>query len=198
MERMQELEQWVRESWTERTRIKRDFLMEHYEELAPDFQEALIRLIDQQSQKNSMRKIQYIYLNRLLSSVYTESYVSIIGMAGPEQFLDENRSQIDWYPQLVYENIDNDMGKVEERLRKKFIRLKEYELFRLKRILLEDDWKILQEIFLLLVKDSLNVLSDSSLQLENELQILSGNYMDRPEVLWKTGLMSDMDSAGQI
>ena len=64
MERMQELEQWVRETWTERTRIKRDFLMEHYEELAPDFQEALIHLIDQQSQKNSMRKIQYIYLNR--------------------------------------------------------------------------------------------------------------------------------------
>ena len=30
MERIQELEQWVREPWTERTRIKRDFLMEHY------------------------------------------------------------------------------------------------------------------------------------------------------------------------
>lgn len=184
MDRIQELEQWVRAPWTERTRIKRDFLMEHYEELVPDFQEALIHLIDRQSKKNSMGKIQYIYLNRLLSSVYTESYISIIGMAGSELFLDENKSQIDWHPQLVYENIDKDMGKVEEHLRKKFIRLKEYELFRLKRILLEDDWKILQEIFLLLMKDSINVLTDSSLQLENELQIISGNYMDRPEVLW--------------
>ena len=77
------------------------------------------------------------------------------------------------------------MEKVEDCLRKKFIRLKEYELFRLKRILLEDDWKILQEIFLLLMKDSINILTDSSLQLENELQILAGNYMDRPEALWK-------------
>ena len=90
MDRIQELEQWVRTPWTERTRIKRDFLMEHYEELVPDFQEALIHLIDRQSKKNSMGKIQYIYLNRLLSSVYTESYISIIGMAGSELFLDEN------------------------------------------------------------------------------------------------------------
>ena len=159
--------------------------MEHYEGLAPDFQKALIRLIDEQSKKDSMGKIQYIYLNRLLSSVYTESYVFVIGMAGSELFLDENKSQIDWYPKLVYENINKDMEKVEDCLRKKFIRLKEYELFRLKRILLEDDWKILQEIFLLLMKDSINILTDSSLQLENELQILAGNYMDRPEALWK-------------
>ena len=185
MERIQELEQYVREQWAERTRIKRDFLMEHYEGLAPDFQKALIRLIDEQSKKDSMGKIQYIYLNRLLSSVYTESYVFVIGMAGSELFLDENKNQIDWYPKLVYENINKDMEKVEDCLRKKFIRLKEYELFRLKRILLEDDWKILHEIFLLLMKDSINILTDSSLQLENELQILAGNYMDRPEALWK-------------
>ena len=36
MERIQELEQYVREQWAERTRIKRDFLMELYQGLASD------------------------------------------------------------------------------------------------------------------------------------------------------------------
>lgn len=184
MERIQGLEQWVREQWTERTRIKRDHLMENYKEMVPGFQEVLICLIEEQRKMDTMRKIRYIYLNRLLSSVYTESYVSIVGMAGSELFLDENRSQVDWYPKLVYENIDKDMRKVEDHLRKKFIRLKEYELFQLKRILLEDDWKILQEVFLLLIKDPIDLLTDSPLQLESGSQILSGNYMDRPEVIW--------------
>ncbi len=65
-----------------------------------------------------------------------------------------------------------------------FDRLKEYELFQLKQILLKDDWKILQEVFLLLLKNFIDFLTDSSPRLESELQILAGNYMDHPEILW--------------
>lgn len=75
------------------------------------------------------------------------------------------------------------MSAVERLLRKSFIHLEEYELFQLKKILLNEDWKLLQKIFLHLIKDFIGFIIDSPLQLESELQILSGDYMDKPRVL---------------
>lgn len=123
---------------------------------------------------------------RLVTSVYTEGYEVILGIANSDLYLDENKSEKFWFPELVYKNIDEDMKEVENRLQKKFLRLETYELFRLKLILLEDDWKLLQEVFLRLVKDLIGVIIESPLQLNGELQILSGNYMDKPEILWST------------
>ena len=61
--------------------------------------------------------------------------------------------------------------------------LEEFEIFQLKKILLNDDWKLLQEIFLYLLKNSVELIANYSIILEKEIQIFSGDYMDRPEVL---------------
>lgn len=60
--------------------------------------------------------------------------------------------------------------------------MEEYELLRLKRELLKDDWKLLQEMFPLLVEESADILSGSGLPLASSLQIISGDYMDKPEI----------------
>ena len=122
-------------------------------------------------------------MNRLLSSVYTESYEAVLGAANSDLYLDENKSEIYWYPDLVYKNIDKDIKNVEAFLRKEYIHLEEFEIFQLKKILLNDDWKLLQEIFLYLLKNSVELIANYSIILEEEIQIFSGDYMDRPEVL---------------
>lgn len=186
MERIQEMEESIREYWTERTRIKKDFITEHYEKLKLQFQKILKTLVDEQCGvgRDAQKKIQSVYLYQLRTSTYTESYETILGMAASNPYLDENKSQTYWYPELVYKNIGDDMKAVELCLRKKFIRIEAHELFRLKLILLNDDWTLLQEIFLKLIKDSMDLIMNSPLQLESELQILSGNYMEKPENLW--------------
>lgn len=189
MERIQELEEAIREYWTARTSIKRGFLNENYDKFKSEFSKVLIDLVDEQNKRRSEgseEKILAVYMYRLMTSVYTEGYEVILGIANSDLYLDENKSEKYWFPELIYKNIDEDMKEVENRLRKKFLRLETYELFRLKIILLEDDWKLLQEFFLRLVKDLMGVIIESPLRLNGELQILSGNYMDKPESLWST------------
>ncbi len=186
MKRISEMENSVKKNWCLRTNVKRKFLNEHYMELKPDFDEKLYNLFEQQKNRSKHikgRKIQSIYLNRLLSSVYTESYEAVLGAANSDLYLDENKSEIYWYPDLVYKNIDKDIKDVEVSLRKEYIHLEEFEIFQLKKILLNDDWKLLQEIFLYLLKNSVELIANYSIILEKEIQIFSGDYMDRPEVL---------------
>lgn len=186
MKRISEMENSVKKNWCLRTNVKRKFLNEHYMELKPDFDAKLYNLFEQQKNRSKHikgRKIQSIYLNRLLSSVYTESYEAVLGAANSDLYLDENKSEIYWYPDLVYKNIDKDIKDVEVSLRKEYIHLEEFEIFQLKKILLNDDWKLLQEIFLYLLKNSVELIANYSIILEEEIQIFSGDYMDRPEVL---------------
>lgn len=186
MKRISEMENSVKKNWCLRTNVKRKFLNEHYMELKPDFDAKLYNLFEQQKNRSKHikgRKIQSIYLNRLLSSVYTESYEAVLGAANSDLYLDENKSEIYWYPDLVYKNIDKDIKNVEAFLRKEYIHLEEFEIFQLKKILLNDDWKLLQEIFLYLLKNSVELIANYSIILEKEIQIFSGDYMDRPEVL---------------
>ena len=186
MKRISEMENSVKKNWCLRTNVKRKFLNEHYMELKPDFDAKLYNLFEQQKNRSKHikgRKIQSIYLNQLLSSVYTESYEAVLGAANSDLYLDENKSEIYWYPDLVYKNIDKDIKNVEAFLRKEYIHLEEFEIFQLKKILLNDDWKLLQEIFLYLLKNSVELIANYSIILEKEIQIFSGDYMDRPEVL---------------
>ena len=186
MKRISEMENSVKKNWCLRTNVKRKFLNEHYMELKPDFDAKLYNLFEQQKNRSKHikgRKIQSIYLNQLLSSVYTESYEAVLGAANSDLYLDENKSEIYWYPDLVYKNIDKDIKDVEVSLRKEYIHLEEFEIFQLKKILLNDDWKLLQEIFLYLLKNSVELIANYSIILEEEIQIFSGDYMDRPEVL---------------
>lgn len=187
MSRIPEMEECLKEYWEEYISIKREFLLGHYKELEPEFHEKLICLAEDQIHKQREKrqgKIQAIYLNYLRSSIYTESYELLIGMGNSMLYLDENRSQTYWFSKLVYENVEKEMKEAESRIRQQFIRVEEYELFRLKQKLLIDYWCILEELFLLLIKESANLILDSALELEEELQILSGYYMDRTETLW--------------
>ena len=186
MDRIQELERSIRRYWDERTETKRRFLLGHYKEMKPGFDIKLMEMKKEQAQKRSGgegKKISSIYLVRPMTSIYTESYEMILGMADRDLYLDEDRSEVYWYPELVYKDIDGDMREVEHFLKKRFVRLESYELFYLKKILLDDDQKLLQEVFLHLLEDTMDQLLDHALPLEDELQILSGDHMDELEVL---------------
>ena len=186
MDRIQGLERSIRGYWDERTETKRRFLLGHYKEMKPGFDIKLMEMKKEQAQKRSGgegKKISSIYLVRPMTSIYTESYEMILGMADRDLYLDEDRSEVYWYPELVYKDIDGDMKEVEHFLKKRFVRLESYELFYLKKILLDDDQKLLQEVFLHLLEDTMDQLLDHALPLEDELQILSGDHMDEPEVL---------------
>ena len=90
------------------------------------------------------------------------------------------------------------MEEVKKRLKKKFIRIEEYELLYLKQRLLEDDWEILEACFTGLAGSAAPVLRESGLKTESVLKVMSGSYMEQLKLqgslaVWPSG---DKESVG--
>ncbi|SEU23048.1 hypothetical protein SAMN05443270_3565 [Lacrimispora sphenoides] len=186
MDRRKEMEEYLKDYRTERLRIKKIYLENNLIKLESAFHEKLDILIAEQLQRqkeDNAVKLKNIFLCRLISSGYTESYETILGMSSVMLYMDEKKSLVYWYPELVYENIVQDMEAVEKLLRIKFLRLEDFELFFLKQKLLYDDWTLLQECFRNLFKQAVSLIMDSPLRLENEFLILSGDYMDNLKII---------------
>ena len=89
-------------------------------------------------------------------------------------YLDEYQSQIFWCPRVVYENIEEDMAAAEKIIRRKFVRLEDFELMHIKRKLLSDDWGIVQAIFRILSEQAIDSIRKTSLMLQDEVFFLCG------------------------
>lgn len=70
---------------------------------------------------------------QLASSFYTESFEALLGISNEKLYLDEYQSQIFWCPRVVYENIEEDMAAAEKSIRRKFVRIEDFELMHIKR-----------------------------------------------------------------
>lgn len=187
MNRCNELEECIEEYRKVRIEKKSDYLANNLSSMETLFYEKLESLVKEQTslqESETEREVKYFYLCRLMSSEYTESYESVLGLSTQMLYLDEQKSQVYWFPHLIYKNIQMDMKEVEQIVRKKFLRLEASELFYLKRKLLGDDWNLLQKCFSDLIKGAVEVLKNRSLNLEKELVVLSGNYMDHLQIVW--------------
>lgn len=187
MNRCNELEECIEEYRKVRIEKKSDYLANNLTSMETLFYEKLELLVKEQTslqESETEREVKYFYLCRLMSSEYTESYESVLGLSTQMLYLDEQKSQVYWFPHLIYKNIQMDMKEVEQIVRKKFLRLEASELFYLKRKLLGDDWSLLQKCFSDLIKGAMEVFMNRSLKLEKELVVLSGNYMDHLQIVW--------------
>ena len=187
MDRCNELEECIEEYRKVRIEKKSDYLANNLTSMETLFYEKLELLVKEQTslqESETEREVKYFYLCRLMSSEYTESYESVLGLSTQMLYLDEQKSQVYWFPHLIYKNIQMDMKEVEQIVRKKFLRLEASELFYLKRKLLGDDWNLLQKCFSDLIKGAMEVFMNRSLKLEKELVVLSGNYMDHLQIVW--------------
>lgn len=187
MNRCNELEECIEEYRKVRIEKKSDYLANNLTSMETLFYEKLELLVKEQTslqESETEREVKYFYLCRLMSSEYTESYESVLGLSTQMLYLDQQKSQVYWFPHLIYKNIQMDMKEVEQIVRKKFLRLEASELFYLKRKLLGDDWNLLQKCFSDLIKGAMEVFMNRSLKLEKELVVLSGNYMDHLQIVW--------------
>ncbi|MDF2888560.1 MAG: hypothetical protein K0R23_2945 [Lacrimispora sp.] len=187
MNRCNELEEWIEEYRKDRIEKKSDYLANNLSSMESLFYEKLDLLVKEQTslqESETEREVKYFYLCRLMSSEYTESYESVLGLSTQMLYLDEQKSQVYWFPHMIYKDIQMDMKEVERIVRRKFLRLEAAELFYLKRKLLGDDWDLLQQCFSDLIKGAMEVFMNRPLKLEKELVVLSGNYMDHLQIVW--------------
>lgn len=191
MDRRKDLIEYIKEYREIREQNIKTFITEHITENIPLFQAKLRFLITEQIKKQRNEDIKFIFLCQTLSSGYTGSNEAILGMSSDMLYLDDDRSQVFWCPELFYRGVDEDLAEVEKILRKKFQRLEEYELLYIKRHLLNDIWDLIPEFFCAMLKQSINLITDSPLCLEDEVFFLCGKYMDNLKVVWSVGKGND-------
>lgn len=198
MKRNQELEDYIKEYRKERKERKMGRLSAYVQKLSPSFLENMDVLVREQERRQKEEKgepVKYVFLCRLMSSYYTESYDAVLGLGSVKLYLDEKKSQVFWKPAPVYEGIDRDMGDVEKLIRKKYIRLQESELFHIKRKLLEDDWDLLQEGFRILSGKASQRMGDGILETDEKVLFLCGDYMERLKIIgnWERDGMTERE-----
>lgn len=188
MERIPELEEWIKEYRTIRQSNKSSMIEKEYHSLLPSLCSCMDSLIKEQTfrrKSDGQEGIKYILFFRLLSSGYTGSGEIALGMSNSMLYLDDNLSSVYWRPDLIYKGIDEDMESVKNILQQKYLRIEEFELLYLKQKLLLDDWEVFCKIIGKLTEGIAERVISSPLPLEDELEILYGDYMDRLDVAAK-------------
>lgn len=186
MERYQEMEDYIKWYRKKRKERKTGQLSGFVQKLRSSFFEKIDVLIREQEGKQKEEKgelLKYVFLCRLMSSYYTESYDAILGISSEKLYLDEEKTCIFWKPDPVYDGVDWDMAEVEKLLRQKYIHVQASELFYIKRRLLEDDWELIQESFRILSGQVFSRIGDSALKIEKEILFLCGNYMEHLQIV---------------
>lgn len=188
MERFKSMEKSIYQYRMQRKNSKQKYLNNKYELLMPSLLAVLGSLAHEQiSKQNSEEqgKVKYIVFQRLLSSERTGSYEIYVGMSDVLLYLDEEMDYLFWKPNLFYEDIDKAMQEVERIISNEYVQLEEYELLYLKQKLLLDDWKLFVGILKKIAGEIVAEITKSSLSLEDEIQILCGNYMDRLDIVYR-------------
>lgn len=190
MDRSKEIEEYIKDFRDNRKQHKRIYLNKNQKKLMEAFRRRLKDLLSQQIKEQEIQetgKIKYIYLMPLLSSGYTESYQMALGISNDKLYLDESKKQVFWYPEPLHQDIEKALEESKAILRKKFLRLEEYELLGVKRILLQDDRDVFEDSYICMAQGCMDLLTESRVYLEDELFFLYGNYMDRLKIVWHSG-----------
>ena len=175
MDRRKDLEDYLEEYRKKRGEKKRERLKEQENQMFSAIEGGLKLLIEKHGRKQreeGENRVNYVFLCRLLSSSYTDSREIVLGMSDSFLYLDERKSLVCWSLSVLYEGIEEDMAQVRKLLQKRFIRLEEFELFYIKKKLLDDNWEQFQDSVSFLAGQAAGVLAHSGIVLEDEVIFL--------------------------
>jgi hypothetical protein len=201
MDRRKELEDHLEEYRKKRREEKREHLKEQENQMFPALESGLKLLIEKHGRRQreeGENRVKYVFLCRLLSSGYTDSREIVLGMSDSFLYLDEGKSLVYWRLPILYEGIEEDMAQVRKLLQKSFIRLEEFELFYIKKKLLDDNWEQFQDSVSFLAAQAAGVLAHGGILLEDEVVFLYGNYMDDMKIAGTLRRKNDGEKADYV
>lgn len=196
MQRTKELEVYLQDYRAERITAKRAKLEKNYTMMLPALREQtdhLVRVQTAYQETGRQGRIKNLAFFRLGSSGYTQSHETALAMSDRKLYLDKCMDCVYWKPDIVYEGIAGDLEKAEDLLGKKFIRLEKYEMFYIQQRLLSDDWELLCTFLPQLARGIADRITGSSLLTEEELEVLCGGYMERPQTVCRINTGGDKD-----
>lgn len=185
-----ELEAYIEEYRRKRIEQKKRMLKTDRTRLSHVVCGALDALINQQEDRqlnSGQKEVRYIYLCRLASTGgrYTQSYKVMLGMSNSLLYLDENRSDVFWYPEPIYQGMKEDMEKLQKLLSAKGMNPAEEAIGDWKQNMLDDNWELLKEQFPELMQENFQRITESALLVADRISVLCGDYMEKLPVVWE-------------
>ncbi len=129
------------------------------------------------------KKVKYIIISVLESSLLTRSYDLQIAFYDEQLYLDEIPIFKYWKPMLIFSGIDEDMLFLKKKAR--IVRLKEQELDQIRKKY------VMNHYFdtMLYLRQTVPPIIETKVEkyncIENEIAVLFGRYMERPILLYK-------------
>lgn len=113
----------------------------------------------------------------LESSLYTQTYEYQVSISNRELYMDEARQERFWTPDFMKQDMDLQRKHIRKALTKKFVRIKDYEVECMFRLLLKQ-YKNMMEVYLL---DVFKQVADAEwfkdIEKEETFLFVSGTYM---------------------
>lgn len=141
------------------------------------------KIILLQKEQNK-RKIGYLYISYLRSSLLTQTYDFRIDFYDKNFYLDENPIYTYIPLDFIFSYYNNDIFYLIENMKKAFIRLQQYEIELVQKKYAFYYYKISAKFFADLADEIFNMSSFFELQMEKEVKVIFGEYMDKGILLY--------------
>lgn len=154
----------------------KDKIEEEKESIKAEFLEKIELLLEKAITDN--KKIRYILISPLNSSIITESYEIQIALYTNE-FYFQKEEYIGYYKiPLIFDHIEEDMKELEKIVEKNFTRVEKYEIKEVKHKYIKEHNVLIMLFINYFIKyiEEIGILKEAK---EEELDVLYGEYMEK-------------------
>lgn len=148
-----------------RCKIEKDF----FQETAYGLQQCI----------QTKKKIGYIVISILESSIITKTYDLQIAFYSKDLYADRHPIYKYWAPVFIYESLDADIEEMESLLKQQIIRLKPYEVYEIKNQYVINFYFLIGFLIKGMVPQIANIQMFQEADKEKEVKILFGKYMEK-------------------
>ena len=137
------------------------------------------------------KKVQYIVVSLLDSSLLTKSYDMQITFFDERTYLDEDPVCRYWCPDFLFKSVDEDMAYFRKKASQKVIRLKEYETDDIRKNYVLYYYC---QVFILIQNMTSEIIERLCVNygcISECIQVLFGRYMDKPILIYQKGDIKD-------
>jgi hypothetical protein len=191
MERVEEMTQFAKQCLAERFERNLNLIEKEYEEDSGSITKGFIGTFDRLCgrcaglQKQGLKKkIKYINIFFLQSSVITKSYDMQISLFDENFYFDNAEISEYWRPLFIMKYFDEDIGYFSELMKKRLPRVQDYEIEELRLKYAHDYFIVAGKFCKEIIPQILPLPSFEKMQKEDGFKILFGGYMDYASVLY--------------
>ncbi len=173
---------YLKVRYSERFQEINSYYKLHSGEIIEELDYKLRKGLDRCRKEN--KSVIYIVFSVLESSILTKSYELQIAFYDEKIYLDENAVYVYWTPYFLFRHVDDDMLLLRKKASETVIRIREYELERIRRQYVVNHYFQVSVLLKNALPAILNSEKKDCMVFGEKVSVLYGRYMERPMLIY--------------